>query len=205
MSIGKYFKQITNTPDLSKSLNNVHYPGMFSLVFNGTKNGQLTRAFIAKKKLPPYKVQFHSHRYDLLITPLTDGIVHHTLIDGDELCAPAYKYRSPLNGGNGLSWHNIGYYDVKSSPMIVGATYSLSSDDIHTMSCKKDSVWIVEELGFRSETSLVVGVPFHLDGLYTVPEQFQVNDAHGVVKGLLSGLVGQFGLVDSPIGATNVL
>jgi hypothetical protein len=195
--IKKYLDQITNNPDLSKSLNNVHYNGMFSLVFNGTENGQLTRAFIAKKKLSPYKVQFHSHRYDLFITPLTDGIVHHTLTEGDELMAPVYEYRSPMNGGNGLSWDMNSFFNVKSSPMIVGATYSLNHNDIHTMSCKKDSVWIVEERGFRSETSIVVGVPFNLNGLYCNPEQFQVVDAHGIVTGLLSGLVNQFGSVNS--------
>ena len=58
----------------------------------------------------------------------------------------------------------------------MGSQISLTANDIHTVSCSKGSIWVVEEKGFESNKSTVLGVPFILDGLYTKPELYQVND-----------------------------
>lgn len=46
----------------------------------------------------------------------------------------------------------------------------------HTVCCKAGAMWVVEEQGFKTEESTVLGVPFTVDGLYNKPQQFQIND-----------------------------
>lgn len=164
---------------LNMSLQDVHYPGMFSLVIAGTEPGRLTRVFIAKRKLRFGDVQYHSHRYPLTITPLTNGIVNHVLKDDvhSNLHTYEYEYVSPLNGGTGLSSKATKVaVQVNNIDMCPGMELYMRSFDVHTMSCKKGAMWVVEEHGFQANSSKVYGVPFVLDGLYNPPSQFQVND-----------------------------
>ncbi|QEL01613.1 hypothetical protein FKG96_12605 [Olivibacter sp. LS-1] len=167
---------------LDLSLNNVHGKGVFSLVIGGTEFGRLTRVFIAKKKLKPYDVQLHTHRYPIRLTVIKGNITHHMAHPGGEIILPLFKYFSPLNGGTGLSELESLPVDVKSYKMPIGSIVRLSIAAFHTMSCSKGSIWIVEELGFETDQSFVLGVPFITDNLYTKPEMFQVNDHLQLVK-----------------------
>lgn len=190
------------TPEtLGKSMYNVHHDGVFSLVIRGTENGKLMRVFFADKKIKPYAVQLHSHRYDILLTTIKGNIKHHIAVpskstDIESLEMSSFEYFSPLNGGSGLSYIGESYYIIKDHSIPVGATSYLTHKDIHTMSCSKGSIWIVEELGFSSESSIVLGIPFVLDGLYTPPSQFQINDKCQILRKELKSLISHYELVE---------
>lgn len=164
------------------SLNNVHMEGLFSLVVVGDEPGRLTRVFIADKKIKPFDVQLHSHRYPIRLTTIKGKIRHHVAeekglinLDGDVVLSK-FMYRSFLNGGGGMNYVDEVSMSVKDYLLPIGSTTTMSHDEVHTVSCSKGSIWIVEELGFATETSLVYGVPFVLDGLYNEPGMFQIND-----------------------------
>lgn len=191
-----------NKKALEKSLADCHVKGCFSLVVGGEedengelKHGTLTRIFIATKKISPFDIQFHSHRY-----PLTIGVVHGTFehhvanlsrgyeIDGECVTLKKFTYKSPLNGGNGLSVDGLYYYKLKSYNIPVGGEIFLPEDLIHSVSVSKGSIWIVKEHGFASDSSVVLGTSFQTDGLYNPPQQFQVNDMYTLVYDKLKKL-----------------
>lgn len=167
---------------LGKSIANCHVKGLFSLVFNGTENGSLKRAFMASKKVRFDDLQLHSHTYRLTLTVLRGKVRQQIarLSQGDcnklSFEASMFNYQSPLNGGKGLTYLKQAMYQIEEHTIPVGSTIYLSNKDIHTISCSKDAIWIVEEHGFKSESSTVLGVPFHTNNLYTPPLPFQVND-----------------------------
>ena len=192
----KEYKQLLESSkkeSLDMSIADCHIPGVFSLVFSGTDHGNLTRAFIATKKIKFGDVQFHSHRYGLFLTPIKGVIEHHIAKEdhSGEYMMQVYNYRSPLNGGKGLVYSGEMAFNIKSHYMPIGSTTYLFSKDIHTMSCSKGSVWIVEENGFDVDSSTVLGVPFVLDGLYNTPKQFQVNDMHQLVLRSVRNIVNE--------------
>lgn len=204
-SIKKYHSMLLNaTPKtLGLSLKDVHADGMFSLVINGTKPGKLTRVFIADKKLRPYDVQLHTHRYPIQLTAITGGIRHYnaTLL-GDHQSLPMtpymsmFSYRSPLNGGNGLSYEKDIQVEVKDFMLPIGSQIHLSHNDFHTMTCGKGSMWIVEELGFVKDHSLVLGVPFMTQGLYNKPDMYQINDKAQLVSKVLCKIIESYNTVE---------
>jgi hypothetical protein len=53
----------------------------------------------------------------------------------------------------------------------------------------KGSIWIVEEQGFKVDSSKVLGVPFITDGLYNAPAPFQVNDKCQIVAKEIKKLI----------------
>lgn len=172
-----------NKESLEKSLDNVHHDGLFSLVIGGTENGLLTRVFIATKKIKPYTVQLHSHTYNLKLGVIKGHFLHHTAVECGEgakgmnvASMKLYKYQSPLNGGKGLELIGNRKYSLYDHYIPVGAEIFLNSDDIHTVSVSKGTMWIVQELGFNKNHSSVIGTEFIADGLYTQPLQYQVND-----------------------------
>jgi len=92
---------------LDMSMGDVHAKGLFSLVFHGTKAGHLTRAYFANRRVKPFDAQFHTHTYDLKITVLKGRVIHHVAktldtAESGALKIPAYKYKSQLNGGDGV-------------------------------------------------------------------------------------------------------
>ena len=170
-----------NRDSLKLSMRDTHHKGVFSLVISGTEFGRLTRVFIANKKIKPFKVQLHNHRYPLRITVIKGEITHHLANYLSEssfgsISLSEFSYTSPLNGGNGLKYNKEVIINIQSHLLPIGSTIDLAQSDIHTMSCSKGSIWIVEELGFASESSTVLGVPFTLDGLYKEAKPFQIND-----------------------------
>ena len=172
-----------NKTSLDMSLADVHAKGVFSLVVGGNENGKLTRIFIATKKIRPFDIQFHSHCYDLKIGVIKGSFEHHIATQKSSginslnlVHMKKYKYTSPLRGGIGLQEDDEVMYHLSSYHIPVGGEIYLESDDIHSVSVSKGSMWIVQEQGFNRDSSIVLGTKFVTDGLYNKPEQFQVND-----------------------------
>lgn len=189
---------------LDKSLADCHVDGVFSLVVGGEKDsngelihGTLTRIFIATKKISPFDIQFHSHRYSLTIGVISGSFEHHIaksssayeFYQGDASKLNCYEYKSPINGGTGLAHKGEGLYTLSSYKVPVGAEIYLPHDLLHTVSCKKGTIWIVKEHGFEEDSSVVLGTSFQTEGLYNQPKQFQINDMFTLVYGKLNKLV----------------
>ena len=172
-----------NEGSLLKSLDNVHHKGLFSLVIGGNENGSLTRVFIATKKIKMSAIQLHSYTYDLSIGVIKGEFMHHTAmqlgcgaVGANSIKLDKYRYRSPLNGGNGLEFLEDATYLVQSSNIPEGGEVLLSHTDIHSVSVSKGAMWVLQEHGFKTHKSIVLGRKFITDGLYTIPKQYQVND-----------------------------
>lgn len=192
----KQFQSYLNNPNqesLDLSLNNVHSKGLFSLVLNGTEFGKLKRVFVADKKLKPYSVQLHTHRYPIILTVLKGEVKQYEAKRCEiGVAMTGYKYKSFLNGGNGLEFLNVKNYTITEFTIPIGGSILMSTDEFHTVSCSKGSIWIVEEMGFDKDSSLVLGVPFTPENLYTKPEMFQVNDKCQLVKKQIDKLVNSY-------------
>jgi len=193
-----------NNESLKFSMRNVHAKGVFSLVIDGTEFGKLTRIFIAHKKLKPFDVQYHTHRYPVTITTLKGNITHHTAETNSDsnalysggLIMSLFNYKSVLNGGNGLNYVKEVEVKAKECRLPVGSKLHLGTFDFHTMSCDKGSIWIVEERGFEKDSSEVLGVPFTVDNLYNEPAMFQITDNCQKVDRVIKELILQYELVD---------
>ncbi|MDA8708609.1 hypothetical protein N9M10_04470 [Hellea sp.] len=180
---------------LAMSMGDVHAKGLFSLVFHGQLAGQLTRAYLAEKKVSPFDAQLHSHSYDLKITVLRGRVTHHTatMLETSAQGAiemPTYKYKSALNGGDGV----LRYVDERSiliDEYVIppAATLYLKHSDVHTVSCSKGAIWVVEELGFRANETTVLGSPFCVDDLYRKPKQFEINNAYQKLRRTAQALI----------------
>ncbi len=192
-----------NNPDnqsLALSLDDVHNPGLFSLVVRGTEFGKLTRIFIADKKITPFDVQFHTHRYGIILTAIKGTITHHIAEINNvpkvgNVHISQYDYKSFLNGGSGLTYEReVGFVcnDYKMPP---GSSVRLRAQDYHTVSCSKGAIWIVEETGFETDSSKVLGVPFIVDGLYNKAQMFGINDKCQLVKKELQLAINAFNSV----------
>ena len=198
-SIVEALKAFDN-PSIKLSLNNVHAEGLFSLVVSGTEHGKLTRVFIADKRLNPFEVQLHTHRYPLRITAIKGIIKHHlaervSVPDFTSISIPEYEYKSFLNGGFGLKY--MKNTDIKCSDFIIplGASINMGIQDFHTVSCSKGSIWIVEEQGFETHSSIVLGIPFVVDSLYSEPAMFQLNDKRQLVIREVKKIIQNYELV----------
>jgi hypothetical protein len=196
----EYLKQIqalllNPDPDsLKLSLADTHQKGIFSLVIAGKDFGKLTRVFISENKLKPYKVQLHTHRYPVKITTLKGNVKHHVAIPQQQkgigvVELSEFEYRSPLNGGSGLKYISEGFFMLNEYTLPIGSTTEMSEREYHTMSCSTGSIWIVEEQGFKTESSRVLGIPFITTSLYNEPKMFQVNDMCQIVAKELKKII----------------
>jgi hypothetical protein len=182
---------------LDLSLSDTHAKGVFSLVVDGNEAGCLTRIFISKNKIKPYSVQLHTHRYPLRLTFIKGNVKHHVAIPSkestlDSIELSEFEYKSPLNSGSGLKYLKEKYFTIKDYSLPVGSTIFLTSNDYHTISCSKGSIWIVEELGFKKDKSRVLGIPFITDGLYNRPNMFQINDMCQLVAKELKQIINSY-------------
>ena len=174
---------INNAPQeaLNMSLNDVHAAGIFSLVFHCDENKRLTRAFMAGKEIQPYEVQLHTHRYPLRITVLKGRVVHHRAVVSSEFNKDQHQgivkmdsmsYRSAIVGDGRVE---VVVEDVelalKDFTLPVGSSVELTEHDIHTVSCAKDAIWVVEELPIVEpcEYTRMYGVPFTVTEMYRKP------------------------------------
>lgn len=181
---------------LDLSITDVHAKGLFSLVVDGTEFGKLTRIFIADKKIKPFDVQLHTHRYPLRLTTICGKFTHHLAIETPQpqynSKMTKYSYKSFLLGGSGLSYLdevNVVFEDYLVPP---ASQIELGVEDFHTVSVSKGTMWIVEELGFEKDSSEVLGVPFITEGLYNQPEMFQVNDKCQLVLKELKKIIREY-------------
>ncbi|MCT4151354.1 hypothetical protein HZP59_08925 [Elizabethkingia anophelis] len=196
----KYIKEILENPDqdsLNMSLADTHNPNIFSLVIKGKNPGELTRVFISSKKLKPFQVQLHSHRYPIKLTVIKGNVKHFIAeealsYDEKSIQLSQFEYKSPLNGGIGLKYINDFNFNIKEYPIPIGSIIKMNQNDIHTMSCSKGSIWIVEEQGFKTDSSIVLGVPFITEGLYNTPKQFQINDNYQLLKKEVNNLINNY-------------
>jgi len=175
-----------NIETLNLSMADTHHKGLFSLVINGNEFGKLTRVFIADTDLFPYEVQLHTHRYPITLTTIKGTIKHYVayrsaVVDCHTVSLSEFDYKSPLNGGKGLSYLRETNVILKDYNLPIGSTLQMTANEFHTVSCDKGSIWIVEEQGFKNDSSRVLGVPFITEGLYNPPASFQVNDKCQIV------------------------
>jgi hypothetical protein len=194
------FLKNPNIDSLNLSMADTHHNGMFSLVINGTEFGKLTRVFIADTDLLPYEVQLHTHRYPIRLTTIKGNIKHFVayrsdVVDCHTVSLSEFNYKSPLNGGNGLSYEKETNVIIKDYHLPIGSTLQMTENEFHTVSCDKGSIWIVEEQGFVNDFSRVLGVPFITDGLYNPPATFQVNDKCQLVAKEIKKLILDYELV----------
>lgn len=193
-----------NNPDqasLDMSLADCHVKGLFSLVVSGTEHGKLTRIFISTKDIKPLDIQYHSHRYNLFLYPLHGNIVHHVAgkYDYSNTHKPlnlvtfdVFKYQSPLNGGNGLTYETFDSYLLSKYHFPIGGRIHLFNSELHTVSCSAGSIWVVNEGGFKSDHSLVLGVPFTLDNLYRNATQHEIDEMLLKVKDVVNNLLSNY-------------
>ncbi len=194
-------KRILSLPkneSLKLSLRDVHHKGLFSLVIAGNEPGKLSRVFIASGKIKPFAIQLHTHRYPIKLTVLNGNVKHHIAIPALAELHPKtvklseFDYKSPLNGGTGLTYVKETPTYIEDYLLPVGASLSMTSDEFHTVSCSTGSMWVVEEGGFEKETSKVLGVPFITEGLYNPPKQFQINDNYSKVLKVVTKLLSDY-------------
>jgi len=188
----------SGSPDsLNLSLNNVHSEGLFSLVVDNVEFGKLTRVFIAEKKIKPFDVQFHTHRYPIRLTTIKGQFKHHVAKECyrkevDTCTISKFDYKSFLNGGSGLKYEKEVEIVVSDYTIPNGSTIEMNTVEYHTVSCAKGTIWIVQELGFEKDSSKVLGVPFIVDSLYTKPEMFQINDKAQLVLREISKMISEY-------------
>jgi hypothetical protein len=183
-----------NIESLNLSMADTHHNGLFSLVISGTEFGNLTRVFIADADLLPYEVQLHTHRYPIRLTTIKGNIKHFVayrseIVDCHTVELSEFNYKSPLNGGKGLSYEKETNVIIKDYHLPIGSTLQMTENEFHTVSCDKGSIWIVEEQGFKNDFSKVLGVPFVTEGLYNPPASFQVNDKCQIVAKEIKKLI----------------
>jgi hypothetical protein len=194
------FLKNPNIESLNLSMADTHHNGLFSLVISGTEFGKLTRVFIADTDLPPYHVQLHTHRYPIRLTTIKGNIKHFVayrseVVDCHTVSLSEFTYKSPLNGGEGLSYKKDTNVIIKDYHLPIGSTLQMTENEFHTVSCDKGSIWIVEEQGFKNDFSLVLGVPFITEGLYNPPALFQVNDKCQIVSKEIKKLILDYELI----------
>lgn len=168
-----------------------HADGLFSLVIDGEMDkdgnflsGTLTRVFIATKKIKPFTIQLHSHKYDLTIGVIHGCFQHHIAdvtndIDFVNIVGKTrmkrYQYKSPINGESSLEYLDQRFYSLSSNHTPVGGEIFLPHDLIHTVSCDKGTIWVVQEHELKTDSNIVLGVPFKTTKLYKQPTQEEVS------------------------------
>lgn len=183
-----------NNDSLKLSMADTHHKDLFSLVISGTEFGNLTRVFISDCEMMPYEVALHTHRYPIRLTTIKGSIKHYTakvtdFNDCDSVCLSEFNYKSPLNGGGGLEYVKETNVILKDYDLPLCATINMNEIEYHSVSCSKGAIWIVEELGFKTDFSKVLGVPFITDNLYNPPASFQINDKCQLVAKELKKLI----------------
>jgi hypothetical protein len=184
-TIYKFIKE-PNLKSLELSMCDVHHKGVFSLVIAGENFGNLTRVFISDEEINPCAIQFHTHRYPIRLTTIKGNIRHHVAVICNELTASAnsmslFEYNSPLNGGSGLKYLKEERVSIRDYFLPIGTSLYMNEKEFHTVSCSPGSIWVVEELGFKNNGSLVLGSPFVTEGLYKPCSSFQINDKCQIV------------------------
>lgn len=194
-----YLSKEPNRQNIDMSLKNTHVKGMYSIVLNIDNDGNLFRVFYATEEIKPYEIALHEHRYSLTLGFIDGCVKQHSLIETslietygetgetyicERISLPVFKYDTPLNGGNGLTYIEDIFAYIISTDMPLYSSVYLNADDIHTISCTKSSMWIVREenLGYNKNYSYVYGKPFTTDGLYDKISDEEYNNIFNLIK-----------------------
>lgn len=192
--------QNKNHDSLVLSLANVHHSGLFSLVIDGTEHGRLTRVFIALKEIDPMSIQLHTHCYPLKLGVIKGTVLHHNAykcghgaVGAGIVKLNTYDYQSPLNNGNGLEMESVENlpYTISSHFIPVSGVVELDENDIHSVSCKAGSMWIVQEQGLKSVKSLVVGNVFGTKQFYNKVGEKRIEEMYNLVYNELIKITGE--------------
>ncbi|MEM7375514.1 MAG: hypothetical protein AAF587_43375 [Bacteroidota bacterium] len=161
---------------LALSLGDCHVRGLFSLVIRGQEFGHLTRIFVAQSEIKPFDVQLHTHRYSIRLTTISGQIRHHRAFrhEAGELKLSEYSYSSGITAQSTLTYLGETRINCQDYYLPPGTSIELSNTDIHSISCSQGSIWMVEELGYRTAYSRVLGIPFEVDGMYANCSESQI-------------------------------
>jgi hypothetical protein len=186
-----------NPKSLKMSLANCHAEGLFSLVFSGTESGNLVRAFIAYKEVEAGKIALHSHKYPIKLTTLTTGITHHVATVHDNhkghISLPKYRYNSSGMGPDRFEHLGNSLITLNDYSIPIGAMIYMEHHQIHTVSCKKGSMWIIQEKGMKEDTSQFLGYPFEQCNLYRKALDKEILESSTYVHNALNNLIRKFG------------
>ena len=189
---------INNAPQeaIDMSLDDVHAPDLFSLVFHCDENKKLKRAFIAGADITPYQIQLHTHRYPLRITVIQGTVTHHRAVEvasghiehyQNRVFMDSMSYRSAIVAGEDAGKVEVIAENVELSvsDFVIppGASIELTEHDIHTVSCSAKAIWIVEELPIEKpcEITKMYGVPFKTVSMYEKPLPDYLHHMHCVL------------------------
>ena len=109
--------------------------------------------FVSQEDVNPFDIQLHTHKYDLTIGVLCGEFTHHdatywysvpisqTMLQS-KVTLPAYDYNS-----NGGYFSDLDEVDLIITNHIVPkyGVIELSSTDVHTVSAKKGTMWVIQE------------------------------------------------------------
>ena len=182
--------QQKDNPSFSMSLADVHAKGVFSLVIDGGKFGELTRVFIAHEGVKPFEVQFHTHRYNVRITTICGEIMHHVASEVSPMILPRtqfaeidkYLYSNGITGQGNLKFLEKVRLEFGDYYLPLGANFEMARNRIHTMSCSPGSIWVVEELGDIRDFSHLYGVSFDTKQMYRQPAEGEIEVNRGIVE-----------------------
>lgn len=194
----EFNKLILNAPSsaLEMSLDNVHAPDLFSLVFHCDENKRLKRAFMAGTEIAPYDIQLHTHRYPLRITVIQGTVTHHRAVEvaaghtgyyQNRVFLDSMSYRSAIVPGEDAGKVEVigENVELSVSDFVIppGASIELTEHDIHTVSCSAKAIWIVEELPIEKpcEITKMYGVPFKTISMYEKPLPVYLHHMHNVL------------------------
>lgn len=204
MSIFKHaydIMQKQNQSILEKSLMDCHAKGLFSLVINCNSRNELTRVFIATQDIEFGDIALHSHTYPLSIGVVKGNFVNHKAVNTDDLHhgmldmfdwvqLDSYDYSSAITGSGELQFVETNHYCISASPVPKGGVFYLNADEIHTVSVKKGTIWIVSEYEKESGKNVVLGMPFSTKGLYNKPSHRQIDEMWNLVYNELKAMFG---------------
>lgn len=181
---------------LKKSLDNVHHDGLFSLVVNGEEPGRLTRIFIATKKIEPFAIQLHSHRYDLKIGVIKGTVLHHHAMECGHgargtgvVIMDKFEYFSGLNSEVKFVYQDTVPFALVEQHIPKYSELYLEHLNIHSISASEGSMWIVQEQGYRTDSNTLLGLSFDVEGLYTEVSDDKIEEMKQLVLTELKKLV----------------
>jgi len=171
-----YSTCLLNPPVWNMCLKKCHHPNIDSIVLKQRHDGTLLRMFVATGPVEYGEVAVHSHRFPADFFVLTGQVTNY---DVRVSRGPSreyaleqlheWEYHSPLLGGKGLTYLAPVGAVVEGWDYPPGFSFRMKHEDIHTVSCKSGSAWIVSEgpeLSKVSFTYTATPEPFTVEGLY---------------------------------------
>lgn len=202
-------KTMLTNPDkesLKLSLNNCHAKGVVSIPLKGTP-GSLKRVFIATEGLMPGDVQYHTHKYNIVLTSIKGAIKHFVGIKDNAFHwmpkSQIYSYSSSINGTGEIKFIEDHYFNFSEFLLPTPSTTNLRSTIFHTMACDIDSMWLVEESSDGQQKSQFIGRPFEIsDDMYT---KIDPKDLQIYIKKIYDQVVLLFNSMKSDINISEIL